>query len=218
MKYVRLSDRVGEVYGRLTIISIGDKYPKVVCICECGARAETSIESLKRGQTQSCGCLSAERSSAANLRHGHTRSPTYLSWQAMKSRTQRTGDVAYSRYGGDGIGIDPRWNSFTEFLADMGVRPEGTTLDRYPDKDGSYTASNCRWATAKQQAQNRKNSLYVEVEGQQLPFTDACKTFGIKAGTVYARYRRGKDYNHRLTLQSVFNDELKRKLSDLTLF
>lgn len=95
--------------------------------------------------------------------HGHrgslgsNRTPTYNSWRAMKMRLTQKTHESYSWYGGRGITMDPRWDKFEAFLADMGERPEGKTLDRI-DPNGNYTKDNCKWSTAKQQARNKRAS------------------------------------------------------------
>lgn len=84
------------------------------------------------------------------------RSRTYNSWRAMKHRCLNPNYVNYHRWGGRGITINDKWlHSFKNFLSDMGVRPEGKTLDRYPDPNGNYEPGNCRWATPKEQANNK---------------------------------------------------------------
>ncbi len=92
--------------------------------------------------------------------HGHTkgkRSPTYNSWRAMKARCKYKSHWMYSHYGGNGITYDPRWETFLNFLQDMGERPKGTTLDRI-EGDKGYCKENCRWATPAMQAFNRSTT------------------------------------------------------------
>jgi hypothetical protein len=91
--------------------------------------------------------------------HGHASngcSPTYHSWTAMKKRCRDPNNKDWKIYGGRGISYCERWERFDNFLADMGERPEGTSLDRFPDKNGNYEPGNCRWATDLEQARNRR--------------------------------------------------------------
>ena len=83
------------------------------------------------------------------------RGATYRSWQAMRDRCNRPKNIGYPYYGGRGITYDPRWNSYEVFLADVGERPPGTTLDRI-DNDGNYEPGNVKWSTPREQALNRR--------------------------------------------------------------
>lgn len=100
---------------------------------------------------------------ATNFRHGHALKPghvsrTYSSWQCMKMRCLNPRIKQWSDYGGRGIKMCKRWLDFKNFLADMGVRPEGKTLDRI-DNDGNYEPGNCRWATKAEQIANTARVL-----------------------------------------------------------
>ncbi len=99
-----------------------------------------------------------------NYKHGHSSrnsklNPTYRSWQAMKERCQNPNNPRFKDWGGRGIKVCERWQDFVNFLEDMGEKPEGLTLDRV-DNNGNYELGNCRWATWKEQIQNRRNQFF----------------------------------------------------------
>lgn len=170
-------DRTGERVGRLLIVEAASRNernrPMWRCKCDCGVEIIASGGDLYGGRTTSCGCLQIERTSAANAeraKHGHARNnglggrattPEYRSWKAMLERCRNKNAPNYHLYGGRGITVCDRWqgvDGFTNFLSDMGNRPDDTTLDRYPDKDGNYEPSNCRWATPAEQSNNRRQT------------------------------------------------------------
>lgn len=111
-------------------------------------------------------------------KHGMYATPTYYSWQHMKRRCTDTKFHQYPKYGGRGIAVCERWLVFENFLADMGVRPLGTTLDR---KDGSkgYEPGNCRWATPREQRLNTSNARWVEYEGRRMVLADWAAELGV---------------------------------------
>ncbi len=176
----RAADMSGMRFGRLVAIRrvASDKRGNArwLCICDCDGTVETLAYDLKRGGTRSCGCFQLETiaaigritgriNCAAGIRartvHSHTWaggcSRTYRSWQMMKNRCTNVNFKQWDDYGGRGITVCEQWlNSFEVFLADIGERPDGMTLDRYPDNDGNYEPGNCRWATPKEQQMNRR--------------------------------------------------------------
>lgn len=125
--------------------------------CGCGRVWVTQVRCVMNGDTKSCGCLRNRLVGERSLKHGHAQnnviSPTYISWQHMKTRCNKTNHVNYQHYGGRGIKVCKRWNKFENFLKDMGKRPKHRTLDRI-NNDGNYEPGNCRWATSSQQASN----------------------------------------------------------------
>lgn len=125
----------------------------------------------------------------ASYKHG--RPPAYNSWHGMFSRCENPRDKRYADYGGRGIKICGRWRDFMNFLADMGQRPAGTSLDRYPDKNGNYEPGNCRWATPGEQQNNMRSNQFVTCEGEQVTIAEACRRLGIVRSTLVMRLRRG---------------------------
>lgn len=131
----------------------------------------TTTTALVSGNCRSCGCIHKERITSPSHRramvsgtitHGMSKTPTYRSWACMLTRCTNPNVYHYSRYGGRGIRVCERWQSFDHFFADMGERPKGATLDRFPGRDGNYEPSNCRWATLLEQSHNRDSTVLNE--------------------------------------------------------
>lgn len=124
-----------------------------------------------------------------NFTHGHNNmnSPTYLSWMKMRERCLRPKTPGFSNYGGRGIRICDRWNDFRVFLADMGERSEGTTLDRI-DNDGNYEPGNCRWADAVTQQNNRPTyNRSITFDNRTMHLFEWAREIGLKPRTLAAR-------------------------------
>lgn len=115
-----------------------------------------------------CACLKHtvwQRNPTPNIKHGRRRTKTYRVWSRMKERCIRPGHKSWSDYGGRGIKVCAAWLRFEPFLADMGEVPQGMTLDRI-DTDGDYCPENCRWATMKEQARNRRSNHLLTMDGE----------------------------------------------------
>lgn len=137
-----------------------------------------------------------------NYRHGHRLagafSGAYNSWYGMVQRCTNPKRRYYHRYGGRGITVAPEWLNFPSFLADMGERPQGCSLDRI-DNDAGYHPGNCRWATQKEQLRNSSNCALLTYEGVQKPIIDWCEDFSIASSVVHARLKRGWPPEEALT-------------------
>lgn len=130
---------------------------KYLCQCDCKRYSKVISSALKNGSTKTCGeCDLIDRGART---HGMSKSYTYQSWTAMKRRCYDKNFEKYPRYGGRGIKVCDRWHKFENFLADMGERPEGKTIDRQ-DSNGNYDKKNCKWATAKEQSNNKTNKVH----------------------------------------------------------
>lgn len=138
----------------------------------------------------------------ANTRHGYAKvgsvSPTYKVWQGMKKRCQDKNSDRYPFYGGRGIKVCERWELFENFLADMGERPKGKTLERI-DNSGDYTPENVKWATRQEQANNRRSSRLLSYNGEVKTTTEWSRITGVNAGTIHSRLKRGWEVGRALT-------------------
>lgn len=163
MKQLDLTERT---FGRLT----AKKYTqgKWQCVCSCGSIKSVSSYNLRKGITQSCGCLHSEVVVARNTIHAAHGTRAYRIWTNMKDRCANPNNKAYHRYGGRGITVCKRWLKFENFLADMGQPLEDLTLDRIDNNKG-YEPSNCKWSTYVEQARNRHTAIILTAFGETKP-------------------------------------------------
>ncbi len=168
--------------GRKTTICIGQRFNRLIvlgyaqhglwlCKCDCGNQMRAGAFDLRNNRTKSCGCWKREhavipigvgrrfvKGQKAGLKHGQYKTPEYTTWLNMKRRCNNPSHPSWKHYGGRGIRVCDRWlgaQGFINFLADMGPRPEGLTLDRI-NNDGNYEPGNCRWATWEVQRANQR--------------------------------------------------------------
>lgn len=215
----RRVEMTGRVFGRLTVIektdrrsSSGDIFWR--CQCECGNRAEVNGGALRRGESRSCGCLflevAAEKFRKLLTKHGKSGTSTHTVWMGMKQRCESPGASKFAIYGGRGIKVCDRWQSFSNFLADMGERPPGMSIDRI-DPDGDYEPGNCRWATQLEQQNNRRNNRMVLVNGERMTVSMAARSAGLKPDMVMQRLKRG------LSIEQALVSAPARPTTQLTL-
>ncbi len=149
----------GERYGRLVVLyeeGRRNRERTFRCVCDCGTQVVVRGASLRNRRTRSCGCLRTELSAGRVRTHGLSSHPLYRAFKTMHQRCSNPDFPKWKDYGKRGIVVCERWtgpDGFPNFLADMGERPLGRTLDRI-DNDGPYAPDNCRWATPLQQSAN----------------------------------------------------------------
>ena len=176
----------GQKFGRITVILFVDQDKKWLCKCKCGSYAKVRADKLKSGQTKSCGCLSVE----AKFKHGFTGTRIFRVWDQMITRCYNTKNKKYLYYGGRGIKVCDRWRySFQLFLKDMGPPPSGHSIDRM-DNNKDYAPGNCRWATPKQQANNRRDNVFLTFKGKTQTISQWSEELGVNRGMISQRIQR----------------------------
>jgi hypothetical protein len=186
----------GTTQGKLTIIEeVGrDPHGNVLwrCICECGVVCEKANRSLAGGVKSCSPACGVSASNTARAIHGMWKSKEYQTWASMKQRCTNPNSMHYPTYGGRGITVHPAWiDNFEQFLVDVGRAPEtALSLDRI-NNDGNYEPGNVRWATRKEQSNNRRETISAEIEGRTLPLADLAREYGVAYMLVFQRYKRG---------------------------
>lgn len=170
-KFVK--DILGKKFGRLTVIGFShikkNRHSVWICSCSCGKRKSVVSANLRTGNSKSCGCSQKEKVRERSTIHGQAArgayTPEYICWSAMKRRCTNKNDRAYKNYGGRGIKVCKRWlDSFEAFYSDLGPKPSlELSIDRI-DNDGNYEPGNCRWATRKEQNNNKRGMIPMERE------------------------------------------------------
>lgn len=212
----RREDLTGRRFGRLTVIEFYDhnKYGQPIwsCECDCGNTKIITGSELRSGSTSSCGCLWRERIMEAKVTHGMSRSLIYAEYKNMKNRCYNENAHNYNYYGGRGIKMCERWrDDIHEFYDDVSILPnfgkEGYSLDRI-DNDGDYEPGNVRWATHREQCNNRRprigNRIH-EYNGEKLSLREISNITGISYSTLNNRIRKGWEP------ERAFNVEVQEK-------
>lgn len=211
-------DITGKKYGRLTAVKFAgrnnDNRDMWEFICDCGGTKTTAYRWVKSGTTKSCGCLASEVIAKRNFKHGATKhnnikTREFSSWISMKSRLTNKSYHAYQHYIDRGITICDRWldkdNGFNNFLADMGKRPLGKSLDRI-DNDKGYYPENCRWATRKEQMNNTSANKQIIYNGVTMNQTQWAEKVGLpNSNIILKRLKRGWSIKRTLTTPSLVN-------------
>jgi hypothetical protein len=194
-------DRTGETYGRLTVLEhvpnapgAKDTNARWLCRCVCGTTKVVYGQDLKKGKVVSCGCWNAEK----RTKHGMSRSHIYGVWTVMRDRCNNPDNPSYHNYGGRGIQVCERWESFTDFLADMGERPQGYEIDRI-DNNGNYEPANCRWLSKQKNLNNKRTNRFLELRGETHTIAEWSRITGLSWLTIRQRLRYGWTVERTLT-------------------
>jgi hypothetical protein len=179
-------DMSGLTFGRLEVIERIENHAsgnaQWLCACSCGSETRALGSQLRKGSKKSCGCI--------NRTHGQSATPTHVSWSSMQTRCSNPNHPHYPKYGGRGIVVCKRWLDFRNFLSDMGERPHGTSLDRI-DTNGDYSPENCRWATPRQQGNNRSDNKIIEHGGESKTVAQWSRKMHMKPDTLHRRLAKG---------------------------
>lgn len=180
----RLHQRFGRlvVIGSINVRGLGIGWK---CLCDCGTEIYAAGGNLDSGNTQSCGCLHRDN----HRTHGKTKSRVYVIWKAMRRRCQNPKALEFKNYGGRGISVCERWQTFENFYEDMGDPPDGFSIERN-DNDGNYEPSNCRWASYKEQLNNTRSNRFLEAFGKRQTLTQWSEELNIPVTTIRNRLDR----------------------------
>jgi hypothetical protein len=175
---------------------------KWLCRCDCGHESEVQVYRLLYGDSRSCGCRRIELQSPSVRTHGRTLTPEHRAWIGLRGRCTKPSSKLYPQYGGRGITVCPEWDSFEQFLADMGPRPsDDHSIDRI-DNNGPYAPWNCRWATVKEQGANRRSNRLITFNGETKCAAAWAEEFGLRRELFHSRLKAGWSVKDALTIPS----------------
>lgn len=201
---MKLKDLTGQRFGRLIVkerVPNNKGKTKWLCVCDCGGTAVVQGGNLTSGNTVSCGCVQKERAREARTTHGRTRTKLYRAWAHIKDRCQNPKGKDWNDYGGRGIKVCDEWlNSFEAFrdwALTNGYRDD-LTIDRI-DVNGDYEPTNCRWADAKTQGNNKRNNRVITIDSESHTLAEWANIKGVKVQSIRSRISRGWDPEKAIT-------------------
>ena len=209
-----LIDLTGKRFGRLSVIErdpTETRHGKWLCVCDCGNSCSVYSTNLRRGTTVSCGCKKSERISILNKSHGMSKKRLYYEWTRMRSRCNNPENQDFSLYGGRGITVCPEWSDSFEAFRDWAISNgyrDDLTIDR-KDNDGPYSPENCRWATQKEQQNNKRNNSYITFNGRTQTMKQWADEIGIDNATLWRRLKTGWSIERALT-EPVHKEKRKK--------
>lgn len=189
-------DLTNQRFGRLLVVKFAGNgkngIPMWECLCDCGNKKNVSTGHLVHGDTQSCGCLLAEARKLNNYIHGESRTRLYKIWVGIKSRCYDKQSRSFHKYGQRGITVCKEWCDYYEVFKEWAIAngyQDNLTLDRI-DNEGNYEPSNCRWATQKEQQNNRRNNHLLTYNDETLTVSQWNEKLGFPRGTISQRLNK----------------------------
>lgn len=179
----------------------------IKCKCICGKIVVIRKQKFTSGHTKSCGCLQKEKTSELSKTHGMSYTSEYKIWAGMLTRCTNKKAINYQNYGGRGIGVCERWNDFSNFLQDMGIRPsKNHSLDRIDNND-NYYKDNCKWSTKIEQCSNKRVNRKYNYKNNILTVTEISRITGIKRATISNWANRSKYSKEKIEQLIIENDK-----------
>lgn len=186
-------DLTGQPFGRLIVLSratnASSGHTRWLCRCFCETLVTVRSAHLRSGHTTSCGCWQSQVVHACLTKHGASKTPEYRIWHHMRQRCTNPRDAKYRIYGARGITVVESWQSFPQFLADMGLRPSPIHTIERRNNDGPYCKENCVWATPTQQSRNTRQTVFLTWNHETLCLTDWAYRIGITETSFRYRLR-----------------------------
>lgn len=205
---MRAKDLTGQKFGRLTAKYLvygrrnGVSVRYWVCQCECGNEVVVGQGNLISGNTSSCGCYRKELLHEISTKHGGARvnkkDRLYAVWSKMRDRCNNPNNQRYELYGGRGITVCDEWNDYSKFREwayengyDENAKRDECMIDRI-DNYAGYSPSNCRWVDISIQATNKRDTIYVNMNGERKPLSQVARELNLTYPTLYNRLKKGK--------------------------
>jgi len=193
-----ITDLSGKRFGQQTVVGFAGKKGyalKWFVLCDCGSKRVVFASGLRSGGSESCGCVKKSKKA-------FSKTPEYKIWVAMRNRCNNPNNHHFGDYGGRGIRVCERWNSFKNFIEDMGERPSSDhSIDRINNESG-YSKENCRWATRTEQARNRRSSKVIKHGNESKTLVEWSEITGIPADTISMRISSGWTVEKALSKKS----------------
>jgi len=200
--------QAGDKFGKLTLIESiyqgKGKSNKWLCSCDCGNETKVFSYNFRNGNTTQCADCVIKSRAKNRTRHGDLAGGKcaleYSCWIQIKMRCYNKKNKRYERYGGRGITVCDKWlNDYSQFLKDMGRRPDDcSSIDRI-DNDGNYEPGNCKWANVYDQAKNKSNNVMLTLNGKTTHLLEWERITGIKERTIARRLKIGWSHEKALT-------------------